>query len=427
MPNLVLPWRRPAAGFILLSTFLLLLFLWGGLAACQPTSPVPLADPTASIPYLERVIQIPRGHAGPAKGELHPDGRLYFINYLSSVGVIEGSRLVKLIDPPWLEGVTARHLRDLAIHPATGLVYVVERYEGVVHVIQDLDVVATVPVGGRFPKYITVDPVSPYLYATSGVGPSEASTKTVVTVISGTEVVAHIPLGYQPYSQFYNPVEQATYIGYYGKHIGEPMDDPPQNGVLAVIKGTEIITRTQLGYPENRNVNDMAVNARTGEMYFIESDTSLIYRSPTGELSRLRLKTLGYGTLRDVVVDAKRGWAYVGTWGTPSQVLVIEKDQILAELPVAEDPLALAVDETHDYVYVASRLANVFTVIRGTEVITAMRHDGIGSSQIVVDEPKGYIYVLNPDYGGSVSIFRVGVAQPPPPFWETFLPWVQGR
>jgi DNA-binding beta-propeller fold protein YncE len=386
----------------------IMLGLWLILTASGQASKRASANPTATVPYLDKVIQMPRGHAGPLKSQLHPNGRLYFVNTLASIGVIERDRLVKLIDVPFANDATAHLLRDFTIQPRTGLVYVIDRLANVVDVIDGLSVKATLPVSGRSLMFITADPNSGYIYVSNGNGPVEEPLASTITIISGTQVVKELPLGYIPNSQFYNPVEQATYIGYNGRHVGQPDSEPTKDGVLAVIKGTEIVTRTLLGYADNRVINQMALNEHTGEMYFIDRDANLIYRGPDGEFARLRLRAAGYGLLRQVVVDAKRGWAYVGAWKTgQDRILVIAKDQILAELPVAADPLALAVDATHDYVYVASRLANVFTVIRGTEVITAMRHDGIGSSQITVDEARGYIYVCNPDYGGSISIFRV--------------------
>ena len=131
----------------------------------------------------------------------------------------------------------------------------------------------------------------------------------------------------------------------------------------------------------------------------------------------------GFRVTRDLAVDSKTGWAYVTAWNDhPSQVAVVDKDKIIAAITVGEDPYAVAVDEMHDYVYVANRLSGSLSVIRGTEVITTLSTMGSGPSYITVDEARGYIYVSNAD-SHSVAVF--GFDQPPPqPLWRRFFPFI---
>lgn len=126
-----------------------------------------------------------------------------------------------------------------------------------------------------------------------------------------------------------------------------------------------------------------------------------------------------------LAIDPQRAWAYAGSWdGPPSHVLVLDRDQVIATLPVGFDARHIAVDPTHDYVYVADRLSGAISVIRGTEVITHLLTGGVGPSYISVDEQRGYIYVSNAD---SPSIAVFGFDDPPadkPTFWQALLPWL---
>ena len=149
----------------------------------------------------------------------------------------------------------------------------------------------------------------------------------------------------------------------------------------------------------------------------------LVYWNGT-DIRYLVLWQQGFRLTRDLAVDSRSGWAYVTAWnGHPSQVAVVDKDKIIAALTVGEDPYAVAIDETHDYVYVANRLSGSLSVIRGTEVITTMSTEGWGPSYITVDEARGYIYVSNAD-SHSVAVFGFSeTAQSS--LWQRFLPFIR--
>ena len=161
-------------------------------------------------------------------------------------------------------------------------------------------------------------------------------------------------------------------------------------------------------------------------MTFINS-YRIFYWDGEQSVQRLPLNPTDYLFDFALAIDPKRGWTYVGSWdGPPSHVLVLDRNQLVAKLPVGYDARHIAVDQTHDYVYVANRLSGALSVIRGTEVITHLSTRGVGPSFISVDEKQGYIYVSNADYGGSIAVFGFDEQETQEPdFWQTWLPWIR--
>jgi DNA-binding beta-propeller fold protein YncE len=132
-------------------------------------------------------------------------------------------------------------------------------------------------------------------------------------------------------------------------------------------------------------------------------------------------------SLNHVAVDTRRNWAYVTSWdGPPSHVVVVQKDKVIAVLEVpGYDVRDVVYDATHDYIYVANRLAGNMSIIRGTEVITTLNTGGVGPTYITVDEKRGYIYVSNADTH-SIAVF--GYDAPPDgpaSLWRRFLSFVR--
>jgi DNA-binding beta-propeller fold protein YncE len=139
-----------------------------------------------------------------------------------------------------------------------------------------------------------------------------------------------------------------------------------------------------------------------------------------GALGAYNVGSLGY-SINTLTVDSRTGWAYAASWdGPPSHVLVLDKDQLIAEIPVGNDVRGIAVDEPHDYIYAVNARSATLSVIRATEVITTLETGGSEPREIVVDETRGYIYVTS---GGGVAVFGFEMEIDKPSFWQTFLPW----
>lgn len=401
---------------------LLLLALAASLAGCA----VSVAEPTPSLPHLLGVIQMHHGDTLLGDSLVHPNGLAYVTGRGGYVVVLKGTELVEVIPLPQQGG---RHAEptDLVINPHNGYVYVADQALNTVHVLSGTTIITSMPSLGYHTQLLTVDPTTGYIYVANRLGPPATPLSTTITVFSGTHPIAHIPFGYAPSDIVYNPVDQQIYVGHQYR-IGDR--DRPPGGMVTIISKTTFVTTTFLGLPEQEArqrgiVQQIAVNEQTGAMTLMNA-RSIFYWDGHQAVQRLPLGNPDYLFDYALAVDPKRGWAYAGSWdGPPSHVLVIDQDQVIAELPVGFDARHIAVDQTHDYVYVANRLTGDLSIIRGTEVITTLPTGGVGPSFISVDEPHGYIYVSNADYGGSISVFGFDTAADEPSFWQQFLPWLE--
>ena len=402
----------------------LLLGLLVIVSGCQPVQ-----GSTDSLPHLMALIDLHRRGRGSGveKSILHPNKSIYVI-YSTYVGLIKGTELSHLITITLPSGEIPDplqenypQLRDIAVDKMTGKVYVTDIANHFVHVISDTTIITSFSSLGMFPNFITFDSHTGLGYINNFVLSREEPREKRTIVLSDTHIIAQIigARGLSPTAQFYNPVDGKLYIGH---RPGDPAFGEDPGGVITVIRGTQILTTTFLGNPDLSGIFKMAVDQKTGAMYFLDMSNQLVYWHGN-DIRHLFLGGAGFRVTRDLAVDSKTGWAYVTAWNDhPSQVAVVDKDKIIAAITVGEDPYAVAVDEMHDYVYVANRLSGSLSVIRGTEVITTLSTMGSGPSYITVDEARGYIYVSNAD-SHSVAVF--GFDQPPPqPLWRRFFPFI---
>lgn len=412
-------------GVVLAMATLLLLVLAGALAGCQ-------AYATEELPRLLAVLPMPGplGY-GTANGVVHPNGWAYIVNQSGSIAILDGPQLVKLL--PWPGGKPrAWTLSELDVDPKTGYVWVGDNVSAAIHVISGTEVITTIPNVGIEPNHLVVHPVTGLVYVTNPYGYGSEPTLGTVTVISGTQVMATIPVGYVPQVLRVHPLNQNVYVG----HVASWPDDPADRsmGLVSAISGTTRIAQTTLGEPPNTRsaIMDIAINPKTGEFYMLQDYYALVYWDGQDDIRRIPLGKQGYFpglnlSLNHVAVDTKRNWAYVTSWdGPPSHVVVAHKDKVIAVLEVpGYDARDVVYDATHDYIYVANRLADNMSIIRGTEVITTLGTGGVGPTYITVDEKRGYIYVSNAT-DHSIAVF--GYDAPPdgqPPFWRRFLPFLR--
>jgi len=372
----------------------LVVLLLIGLAACRPVSS---GDP---LPHLLAVIEMPSTREGilTSRAVVHPNGFAYVVNEGGSIAVIDGPKLIKLL--PWPSGLPdAPYSQDISIHPDTGWVYVTDCDRDAIHVLSGTEVVATIQDVGYHPKSIAIHPDTGYVYVANAHGSPSEKHPGSVAVISGTEVITRLRVGAVPHLIAINPVNGRIYVG---QSTGGPAGDW---GALAIIDGTRLITMTSLGL--EKSAKGLAIDGRTGALYMIQGrylthwDGERVERLPLG----LGANGSRY-VLNEVTVDERRGLAYVGGWGKPcdNTLFVVRGGEVVTGIPVGYDPRQIVVDETHDYVYVVNRMEGSLSVIRDTQVITTLSTGGIGPMYLAVDEARGYIYVSNADTH-SVAVF----------------------
>jgi len=388
-------------------TLTLLVFLAWSLASCQ-------ASGQEALPRLLTVIEMPSGIGLTAQGVILPNGKAYILNQSGAIAVLDGPELTNIITELDKE---RNSMTDLAVSVNGDYVYVTDLYANTLDIIKDTAVVSTISRIGPRPVRVVVHPKTGYVYVANVKKPGGMGT---VTVISGTTVITHIQVGYMPQTLVVNPVDDNVYVGQM-----RPSSDKRAK-MLAIIRGTKLVTQTNLGLDIYGSITDIAVNPNTGEMYMIPNYGKLIYWNDAQDVRMIDMYRHGKYSLNNVAVDTKRNWAYATSWdGPPSHVAAVHKDKVIADIEVpGYDLRGIVYDATHDYIYVANRLSGSMSIIRGTEVITTMSTGGMGPTYITVDEERGYIYVSNADTH-SVAVFGYESEPNEKSAWKRFLPFMR--
>jgi YVTN family beta-propeller protein len=268
----------------------------------------------------------------------------------------------------------------VTVNPASGLAYVADRLHDKVRVISGTEVIATVGVG-EVPSFVAANPATGLVYVVNASG--SAPGLGAVDVLSGTEWLAWVPAGDYTGEVVANPATGYVYVA----NRGSP---PDYLGSIDVLSGT----RRLATLPAGRYPHALVVNPATGYVYASnrESEDITVYR----ELAQILTLSLS-GPPQDACLDPTTGYVYVAEEG--DRVAVVSGTQVLAELPVAPRPVAVAADPQRGYVFVLSEWtasgASHVTVLRGTEVVTEMVFAGDALSGLVVEPNTGLAYLFD--------------------------------
>lgn len=396
---------------------LLLLLLLGGCGTVAADVPTRQPDANA-LPHL--ITQLDGGLL-VNRGVLHPDQRIYFASE-DRISMVKGTELDDQMILPNLNEPYGQWLIDIGIDPHSGLVYTIDRWTSVVYVIRNTTLITTLVGIVQQPEQIVVDEDSGevYIFYTSQSGEKPQARGAI---IAGTAVVTDMVLPAFAKIARYNPVDGHIYVAGYTFSDASLRANDLANSLTVIDNHQVITTILPLDDPQ-LTVTDIAINPRNGDVYVLLG-TKLVYWDRVHAPRTVDLYAAGYKNLNCLTVEPKRGWAYVCAWtGRPSYVLAVDQDKLVAALPVAHWPAALAADVKHDYVYVAHYDPTNLSVLRGSKVITTLNIVGYGSSNVVVDEAHDYVYVANTD-DGSISVFGFQDEAEQPSFWDIFLPWIE--
>lgn len=399
-----------------ISLALVLVLLLLLLTTCgQPETDIhALNSPMSTLPHLVKQIQLT---TGAAKGVLNAQHQVYFLGD-TGVARVAGTKIIDQITLPNLAPPYGQILLDIATDSHKGMAYVLDNFVGVINVISNTTLVTTLVGISEQPWRIVADEDSGEMYVFYT---SQASGKpsSHVVVLSETKKITDIVLPAFTKAARYNPVDGHIYVvGSAAANYSFVEDD------LMVLDNHRILATIRPLDERWVGVKDIAINAQTGDIYILQS-TRVKYWDRVHPPKSIDLYNLGYtNPLNCIVVDPKHGWAYVCSWmAEASRILVVDKDQLVAAIPVAKSPAALAVDSKHDYVYVGHYDPTNLSVIRGTELITTLNIVGYGTSDVIVDEDRGYIYTANGD-DRSVDVFSFDPPIAQPASWRAFLPWL---
>ncbi len=398
------------------SSSALLIVLFVLLSGCQTLAAdsSPQATPTPfAVPRLLTQVKSEQW-GGP--GTLGIDERTYFLGE-RSVFVIDGAVPSVKVPMPDLRTSRGWYLSDIATDPKTGLIYVSDKRGNAIQVISGTNIVTTITGIFEAPLQIVADEDSGemYVFYTSQ---RSGSPRSYATVISGTKIIADILLPHFRQIARYNPIDGLIYVG--GNTSGVI---GTTETVLMVLDNYQVKTLFQPLIEPYSGFSDMAINPHTGDIY-MQVGSRIIFWDRKEDLRSISLhREANHRSIGCLAVEPQRGWAYVCSWKERSYALVIDKDELLAEIPIAHWPDSAAVDTAHDYVYIAHYDPTNVSVIRGTELITTLNIIGFGTSEIVVDEERGYFYTMNAD-DGTISVFGFR-EETRDASWFGFLPFIQ--
>lgn len=372
------------------------------------------SDDVSILSGTEVITMAAVGQAPVATAADPAAGQVYVANRDScDLSVLSGTRVIGSIPlgqdcgssptpPPW----------DVAVHPTTGLVYVTNPASETVPIISGTAVITQVTVPGA-PWAMAVQPVTGLVYVANGYDQ--------VTVLSGTAIVAGLPLSW-PRAMDADPDSGLVYVTGYASNT------------VAVLSGTAVVTTVVVG----EGPVDVGVSPRTGWAYVAgEGDRTVTVLSATGVLTTIPvgitpthvaahpstslvyvgaaeevagrpalvlsgttvLAELADAPVQDVAFDLTRGWAYlVGA----SQATIVDGAVVVARVKSPPVPSAMAIHPDSGWLYLSSASNDTVYVISGTELLASA---GVGESpQAIAAHPgSGLVYVAN-FYGESVSV-----------------------
>ncbi len=348
-----------------------------GLIACQPPPPR-IPEVLATIPLR------PTGGISPDAVVVNPaTGWVYVINGASNnVAVITQTHLLATVPVGDLGYRGQGTYSD-----NTGYVYIANHYLRIKHrgadtvtVMDGARVLTTIALPcGESIGALAAHPHNEYVYVTSEYQvQAESLGPGYVHVVSGTQVIATMPVGEVPAEIAINPRNKYAYVGNY------------RNSEVSIIDGTTVIATIPL-HPEG-GVDAIDIDPRTGLVYVLGTAPGydIVLIEDTAEVARI--DDVGY-YLRNLQVHPHTGDVYIVDFGA-DEVVVMRDRAVVARLPVGQAPVKMDIDPLTGNVYVACYESNEVAVIQGTEVLSRIKV-GWYPYAIAVNPQNGWVYVAN--------------------------------
>lgn len=213
---------------------------------------------------------------------------------------------------------------------------------------------------------------------------------------AGGQVLANLTVGRVPEDLVYDGGHGYVYV---------------QNNVggVSVISGTRLLATLPVGYANDATSPGMAYDAGNGYVYTHSSDpeqvsvilgTTLVGNVTTG----------GGALVGGIAYDSGNGYVYVtdGAGCSACLVTVISGTTVVGHVTVGGFPGPILYDSGNGYVYVRNYFTSNISVILGTKVVATIPVGYNGNQpspapSMVYDRGNGYVYALN-YYQASVSV-----------------------
>ena len=305
----------------------------------------------------------------------------------------------------------------------SGLTYVANIYSDNVSVFQDQEYLLDLYTG-EWPRGMASDPDSARTWVTN--------LHDGTTLLDGAVQIGLVPRDYEPYAPAYNPVNGYLYVG-------------DLNGNIQVIDGSQLVTTIQVVDPITGNkggwILSVVVDSRTGLVYasswqfgrlYVIDGTEVIdsvltgtgaqdmafdevrgliyiaHRSPSFEyphdISVVDLATrsvtfvdpfpMQTDRAQEVALDVANGLAYFTNPDIDS-VTVVQGTNLVARIPVGNEPWGIAVNPNDGYVFAANRKSNDVSILRNGALLDTVEVQGRDPVAVSVDTINNDIYIAN--------------------------------
>lgn len=240
--------------------------------------------------------------------------------------------------------------------------------------------VSTPQVGtGSTPRFSAYDAANGYVYVPDQGGSS-------VTVLSGSAVVATVPVGTTPFFATYDSTNGYVYVTNFG------------SANVSVISGTQVI-----GNPSDGSGSEPTIAAwdPTNNYVYVPnsaSSTTVTVLSGTTVAGTINVCDAPHSAYYDPL----NGYVYAPCWGSAA-VSVINGLSQIGTVSVGSEPLQVAVDTDSGYLYVTNSGGASVSVINGATDTTVGSPLPVGTSPnaITYDYSSQNIYVSN---SGSTTV-----------------------
>jgi len=253
-----------------------------------------------------------------------------------------------------VENITIWNPSSATYDPGNGYVYVTnDNYpKGEVYVISGTSVIANITVGA-YPSSATYDPGNGYVYV------MDWDSGTTVSVISGTSVIANITVGILPMRATYDPRNGYIYIpGSVPYNSGKVANNSSSSGKVAVISGTSVIAIV----PVVRAPVSAVYNPSNGYVYIMNWGSNTVpVISGTSVIANI---TVGVPTF-SAAYDPRNGYIYIAGVATynSGKVAVISGTSVIANITDNAAPGDLTYDSRNGYVYIMNWGSNKVSVL----------------------------------------------------------------
>lgn len=388
--------RSPRAKLDLLSlvAFVKAIWLIGLLVvvgvSCRPV-PVPTVIDTIKVsPVPYRVALDPTTSTA------------YVLHTNNTVSILQGAHLSNTVQFPQK---TLSSSGPIVVQPRSGRVYVFDSLYHLIRVVEPNGTFTTIQ-SSDFSFYserrgqgAIANPVTGYVYAINlwDRKENDQAIGGSVLVITGTEIIARVPVGRFPSAIAVNPVNGWIYVGDY------PEQPEDYEQLITIISGTQVIAKSDMGWkPEvGGGIAAIIIDPHTGQVFTYISQRLFALR----DLKPIREKLFDRPALQ-IMFNPVNGWLYAMMM--KDEVLVMDTNLSVVERISIQPQHAragnssMAIDPIRGYVYVGSTDDGTLTVIRDTKVITTLQV-GWDTTDIVVDPQTGLVYAVN-NMSGDVTI-----------------------